>query len=183
MPTRPLNATAASLLGFLHGGPMTGWDLVAVAQQRIGDFWSLTQSQVYRELTAMAAAGLVVPGARGRRDRQPYAITDAGRAAFAEWVDREPAAETIRFPLLLTVLFGRHLPAERLAAYLAAHRAVHTERLAGYQRARDELPADAADADPYGVATLQFGLAYEQAVLDWFTALPPQIAPPDQALS
>jgi len=33
---------------------MTGWDLVAVAQQRIGNFWTLTQSQVYRELTAMA---------------------------------------------------------------------------------------------------------------------------------
>jgi len=29
---RPLNPTAASLLGFLHHGPMTGWDLVAAAQ-------------------------------------------------------------------------------------------------------------------------------------------------------
>ena len=176
MPTRPLNATAASLLGFLHDGPMTGWDLVSVAQDRIGDFWSLTQSQVYRELTAMAVAGLVVAGERGRRDRQPYAITDAGRRAFAEWVSREPGSETIRFPLLLTVLFGRHLPPDRLSEYVAAHRAVHAERLAGYERTRDELPADAADADPYGVATLQFGLAYERAVLDWFDGLPPRIA-------
>ncbi|MBM0238750.1 PadR family transcriptional regulator [Micromonospora sp. ATA32] len=75
MPARPLNATAASLLGFLHDGPMTGWDLVTVAEQRIGAFWSLTQSQVYRELTAMAAAGLVRAGERGPRDRQPYEIT------------------------------------------------------------------------------------------------------------
>ncbi len=53
----PLNATAASLLGFLHEGPKTGWDLVATAQDRIGKFWSVTTSQVYRELAAMEAAG------------------------------------------------------------------------------------------------------------------------------
>src|SRR4051795_585336 len=116
MPSRPLNATAASLLGFLHEGPMSGWDLVATAQSRIGDFWSLTQSQVYRELAAMAADGLVEAHERGRRDRRPYAITDAGRSAFAAWADREPEPEAIRFPLLLTIMFGRHLPPGRLAA-------------------------------------------------------------------
>ena len=106
---RQLNSTAASLLGFLHEGPMTGWDLVAIAQRRIGDFWSLTQSQVYRELAAMAEADLVRAGERGPRDRQPYELTDAGRAAFREWLNREPGAETIRFPLLLMLVFGRHL--------------------------------------------------------------------------
>ncbi len=84
MPPRPLNATAGSLLGFLHEGPMTGYDLVAVARNRIGDFWSLTQSQVYRELAAMAEDGLVAAGQRGRRDRRPYELTDAGRAAFKD---------------------------------------------------------------------------------------------------
>ncbi|WP_046562588.1 PadR family transcriptional regulator [Micromonospora sp. HK10] len=172
MPDRPMNATAASLLGFLHDGPMTGWDLVEYAQQRIGGFWSLTQSQVYRELAAMAAAGLVRAGERGRRDRQPYEITEAGRAAFAEWAANPPAEEAIRFPLLLTVLFGRHLPPERLAEYLAAHRATHAARLAGYEAVAAALPAEADDIDPYSVATLRFGLAYERAVLDWFDALP-----------
>ncbi|HEX5595815.1 MAG TPA: PadR family transcriptional regulator [Micromonosporaceae bacterium] len=175
-PPHPLNATAASLLGFLHEGPMTGWDLVAVAQRRIGDFWSLTQSQVYRELSRMAQDGLVVAGERGRRDRRPYAITDAGRQAFADWVHRPPGEETIRFPLLLTVLFGRHLPPEQLGEYLAEHRAAHAARLGRYEQAQAELPSDAAEADPYAVAALQFGLAYERAVLDWFDALPPQLA-------
>ncbi len=175
MPDRPLNATAASLLGFLHDGPMTGWDLVEYAQQRIGSFWSLTQSQVYRELTAMAAAGLIRAGERGRRDRQPYEITDAGRAAFAEWAAKPPAEETIRFPLLLTVLFGRHLPADRLAAFLAEHRAAHATRLARYEQTAAALPDEAEAGDPYSVATLRFGLAYERAVLDWFANLPPAL--------
>jgi DNA-binding PadR family transcriptional regulator len=179
-PARPLNATAASLLGFLHAGPMTGWDLVATAQAVIGDFWSLTQSQVYRELAAMADAGLVVAGERGARDRQPYALTDAGRAAFAAWLDRDPGPESIRFPLLLTVTFGRHLPPDRLAGYLRRHREEHVGRLLRYATMRGEA-ADAADQDPYALATLDFGLAYERAVLDWFDQLPPAIRGADPA--
>ncbi len=176
MPARTLNATAASLLGFLHDGPMSGWDLVATAQSRIGDFWSLTQSQVYRELAAMAADGLVEAHERGRRDRRPYAITDAGRAAFTAWVAQEPDPETIRFPLLLTIMFGRHVPAGRLAAIVAQHREVHAARLAAYERIDAELPSGAAEAEPYAVATLAFGLAYERAMLAWFDDLPPAIA-------
>ena len=102
---RPLNATAASLLGFLHDGPMTGYELAAMAQRVIGDFWSLTQSQVYRELAWMAEAGLVTAGERGHGtvDHMP---ANPGRVAFAEWVMRPPGAETIRHPLLLAISFG-----------------------------------------------------------------------------
>ena len=182
MANRPLNATAASLLGFLHEGPMTGWDLVATARHRIGDFWSLTQSQVYRELTAMADAGLVEAGERGRRDRRPFRLTPAGRAAFAEWVDREPPMETIRFPLLLTIHFGGHLPPERLAQFVARHRAEHAGRLEAYERelaqSQQSAPPTAPD-DPYSLATLRFGIAYERGVLAWLDELPSILRPED----
>jgi DNA-binding PadR family transcriptional regulator len=168
--SRPLNATAASLLGFLHAGPQTGWDLVRTAELRIGAFWSITRSQVYRELAAMSAAGLVVPGEAGPRDRRPYALTDAGRAAFLNWLDSPPGDEVIRFPLLLTVAFGAHLPPARLAAFAAEHRRRHEARLEGYRAA---IAAAGAEADRYALATLRFGVRYEQAVLDWFDELEP----------
>ena len=171
MPHRPLNATAGSLLGFLHDGPMTGYDLVAVARQRIGDFWSLTQSQVYRELASMADGGLVVAGERGPRDRRPYALTDAGREAFQEWVNREPGEETVRFPLLVTMVFGGHVEPERMAAFLERHRAVHAQRLATYESQRDQIDPESLEADPFAVAPLDFGIAYERAVLEWFEKL------------
>jgi len=177
---RPLNATAASLLGFLHDQPLTGWDLVVTAQTLIGDFWSLTQSQVYRELTAMADAGLVQAGERGRRERKPYAITDAGRAAFAQWLDRDPGGETIRFPLLLTLVFGRHLPAERLGAFLAQHRQVHAARLTRYEDQQAAVETAGGEPDPYTLATLDFGVTYERAVLDWFDRLPTEMVTPEQ---
>lgn len=177
MRGQSLNATAASLLGFLHEGPMTGWDLVVVAQQRIGNFWTLTQSQVYRELTAMAKAGLVTAGPPGPRDRKPYTITAKGRAEFREWIGGEPGLEQIRFPLLVTLMFARHLAPERLAEILAAHRGAHVDRLASYEQAAAEI-RDAPGADPSRLATLEFGLRYERAVLDWFDHLPSILGSP-----
>ncbi|WP_431968604.1 PadR family transcriptional regulator [Nocardia sp. bgisy134] len=163
---KPLNSTAASLLGFLHEGPMSGWDLVTLAQDRIGDFWTITQSQVYRELAAMDAAGLVVKGETGARERTPYRITDAGREAFLEWVTRDPGAETIRVPLLLTMSFGDHLDAEHLDRIIAANREVHQRRLDHY------LKEEGAPRRPHQRATLEFGIGYERAVLAWFDRLP-----------
>jgi DNA-binding PadR family transcriptional regulator len=166
---RSLNATAASLLGLLHDGPLTGWDLVATAQERIGNFWTLTQSQVYRELTRMTEDGLVTVGEPGPRDRKPYTITEAGRAAFAEWVDADPARDQIRVPLLLTILFSGHLRPGRLAEIIAAARAGHAERLAAY---REHEQALIGSADRVRLATLRFGIRHEQAALDWFDELP-----------
>jgi DNA-binding PadR family transcriptional regulator len=170
---RRLNATAASLLGFLHWGPMSGWDLAATAEHVIGDFWSLTRSQVYRELAWMAEAGLIRKGERGSRDRQPYVLTDAGRAAFRAWTSEEPGPETIRFPLLLAISFGRHIPPERLASFVRSHRAVHAKRLAEYEAHLADAERD--DRDVYREATLAFGIAYERAVREWFETLPAEI--------
>lgn len=165
------NATAAALLGLLLDRPMTGWDLMVAAQERVGNFWTLTRSQVYRELAAMAARGLVAAGPTGPRDRKPYEVTPAGRAAFAEWLEGGPGEDQMRIPLLLTIAFADHLPAGRLAEIVESQRAVHAERLERYLAGREWLRS----ADPTGavrLATLEFGIRHEQAVLDWFEALP-----------
>jgi DNA-binding PadR family transcriptional regulator len=162
-----LNPTAASLLGFLHAGEASGYELLGIAEAFIGDFWSLTRSQVYRELAALDERGLVVAGATGTRSRRPYTLTDAGREAFAEWLAQPPEAEQIRYPLLLTLAFGAQLDTGRLLGYVERHRVAHEGRLAGY------LAMDAQDGlDPYQRATLRFGIHYERAALAWMDELP-----------
>ncbi len=170
MPERSINATVASLLGFLHEGPQSGWDLVNTAQDTIGDFWSLTRSQVYRELSTMAAQGLIEADAVGPRERRAYRLTDAGRSAFRDWLEREPAPEQIRYPLLLTLAFARHLSDDAIAGFVARHRAVHAARLAAYVESR--AAAEAAGASPRDLVTLDFGIRYERSVLEWFDGLP-----------
>lgn len=161
-----LNPTAASLLGFLHGGEASGYELVAVAELVIGAFWSLTRSQVYRELATLAERGLVEAGETGPRARRPFRLTDAGREAFAAWVREPPGDEQIRYPLLLSIAFGEHLGPARVQEFVAEHRRRHQDRLATYV----EL-AGALD-DHYQRATLAFGIHYERAVLAWMDDLP-----------
>jgi DNA-binding PadR family transcriptional regulator len=163
VPQPKLNATQGSLLGFLHDGPMTGWDLLRQIQSGLARFWNITTSHVYRELRTLEERGLVRAGAPGARDRRPFAITAAGRRAFRAWMKEEPGAEQMRFPLLVTLWFGRHLDPETLRGFLEHSRVEHAERLALYESIAD---ADAT-GDAGRQAVVQFGIAYERALVDW----------------
>ena len=170
-----LNSTAGALLGLLRAGPRSGYDLVAEADKVIGGFWTITRSQVYRELSDLADRGLVKRGEVGPRDRQPFRLTSQGRAAFKAWVNTAPEPENLRVPLLLRLTFAEELDPEHLKATLSAHRDVHERRLEEYRALDRELAA--GGVPPEQRVTLAFGIAYESAVLGWFDQLPPELAP------
>jgi DNA-binding PadR family transcriptional regulator len=161
-----LNATGASLLGLLHEGPATGWDLLEQARRGLARFWNMTSSHVYRELKTLETRGLVRAGAPGPRDRRPFSITRSGRTAFAHWIRQEPAHEQMRIPLLVTLWFAKHLDDETLAGFLDVHRAEHEHRLAEYGGFIDAVAASDT-ADPHVGAVVEFGIAYEEAFLGW----------------
>src|SRR6476620_11330883 len=114
MADTSLNATAAALLGLLHSGPMTGGQLMAEAERRLGPYWSMTRSQVYRELPALADLGYVRLGKPGPRSSQPYAITAAGKRAFSRWLTEAPGRDAVRKPIALRVAFGEQHSANQL---------------------------------------------------------------------
>jgi DNA-binding PadR family transcriptional regulator len=161
-----LNATQGSLLGFLHDGPRTGWDLLQEVEHGLARFWYFTPSHVYRELRALEERGLVGAGTAGPRDRVPFTITAAGRRAFRAWIRQPPGPEQMRFPLLVTLWFGRHLEPETLAEMVEAARHDHARRLELYE----SVAARATD-DPHTAAVVRFGIGYERAVLVWLDDL------------
>ena len=165
-----LNATAGAVLGLLRGGPRSGYDLVADAQKVVGSFWTVTRSQVYRELADLAERGFVVRGEVGPRDRQPFEITTAGRDAFRAWVNTPPEPENLRIPLLLRLTFADEVDPDRLQVILSEHRDVHARRLDEYRDLDAEL--EAGGIPPEARVTLAYGISYESAVLQWFDALP-----------
>lgn len=167
-----VNATAAALLGLLRAGPATGYALYARASAELGDFWTVTRSQVYRELAAMAATGLVQAGAAGAREARPYTLTEAGTHAFAGWLHADSGPDTVRIPLLLKLAFADALDPHRLAELVGTDRAVHAARLASYEDSERALREAGTDPGSLELATLAFGLAYERAVLSWCDALP-----------
>jgi DNA-binding PadR family transcriptional regulator len=165
--TDSLNATQGSLLGFLYDGPKTGWDLLEEVKGGLSRFWNVTPSHVYRELRTLEERKLVIAGPPGVRDRRPFSITAAGRKAFRAWLHSEPGPEQIRFPLLVTLWFARHLEPDTLAGFVRSSRRDHEERLRLYEGA---IPKD-----PHTDAVVAFGVAYERAVLGWLATLPQRL--------
>jgi DNA-binding PadR family transcriptional regulator len=161
----PVNATAAALLGLLRDGPASGYDLHQRAAAELGDFWTVTRSQVYRELAALVERGLVTAVDSGARARREHSLTADGARAFEEWMVGEPAGEVVRIPLLLRLAFVDALPAQRLREMVAASRATHAARLQRYELLEQAaLEIGGTDGD---LVTLRFGLRYERAVLAW----------------
>ncbi|KAA2262834.1 PadR family transcriptional regulator [Solihabitans fulvus] len=161
-----LNATAAALLGLLHDGPKTGGQLVAEAGERFGAFFSVTRSQVYRELPALAEAGLLRLGKQGPRSSQQYVLTAAGKKTFKAWLTTEPGPDHLRSPLILRLVHAGSLTGKQRATIVDAARAVYTAE-------QDAARTAAKTAeDPYAKAVAEFGLAHAKAVLKLLDAIP-----------
>lgn len=176
MAREQINATAATLLGFLFDGPKTGWDLIQVIETTVGHCWNTTRSQVYRELHSLDRLGYATKGEAGARDRTPYTITETGREAFQVWINKTPGPELVRIPFLLHLFFGKHIERDRLERFIRAERLEHEERLDHLrtlaEAARASRSADHPKAPRTEMLALLYGLTYEEAIVKWFDGLP-----------
>jgi DNA-binding PadR family transcriptional regulator len=161
-----VNATAAALLGLLRDGPMTGGQLVAAAAARFGAFFTVTRSQVYRELPAMASAGLLKLGEQGPRASQQFVITPAGRRAFTAWLAEGGGTDGLRSPLVLRLLHADQLDVKERSELVGGAREVYAARLAEARaNARGEM-------DPYRKAVADFTVAHMRAMVKLLDAIP-----------
>ncbi|MGH3622834.1 MAG: PadR family transcriptional regulator [Sciscionella sp.] len=161
-----LNATSAALLGLLHDGPQTGGELVSAAGERFGAFFSVTRSQVYRELPTLAEAGLVRLGKQGPRSSQQYVITATGKKAFKNWLTAEPGPDHLRSPLILRLVHADSLTAKQRTSLVESARSRYNAEL-------DAAKTSVKNADgPYEKAVAEFALAHSRALLKLLEAVP-----------
>jgi DNA-binding PadR family transcriptional regulator len=161
-----VNSTAAALLGLLHTGPMTGGQLVAAAAERFGSFFSVTRSQVYRELPVLADAGLLELGTLGPRASQQYVITAAGRRSFKAWLNDSAGADALRSPLVLRLLHAGSLTVRQRGELVRVSREAYAERLTAARAAAR------GERDPYRKAVADFVVAHVRAMLKLLDAVP-----------
>lgn len=166
---KKINATAATLLGFLEGAPHTGWELTRSIESTVGHFWNVTRSQIYRELRTLSELGLAEAGESGARDKTPYSITPEGRSAFREWLSASPGPDLVRMPFLLRLFFAPHVEPDKLRHFIRAARVQHEQQVEIFEQAEKDLPPPSLE-NPVGLA-LGYGLAYERAILAWFESI------------
>lgn len=129
------------ILGLLSHEPLSGYDIRQRIDEAIGFFWRESYGQIYPVLARLRRRGLVrrSAAARGKRRRQTYAITPAGRDALAAWLRDPPEPESVRNELLLKTFFSAALPTRVLRTHVEAFLARQRALAAYFARGAGEV--------------------------------------------
>jgi DNA-binding PadR family transcriptional regulator len=146
--------------------PRSGYDIKRVVDNSTRFFWAASYGQIYPELKRLAERGLIEPDAEpeGGRRRTRYRITDAGRAALAEWIRNPDLAHELRDEGLLKLFFAGLLEREDAIAVVEAARRRHVEK----REALLAIEPRAEATERFGpLAVLRYGLGMSEFAIDW----------------
>ncbi|MFD8980870.1 PadR family transcriptional regulator [Streptomyces sp. NPDC059564] len=156
-----------ALLGLLSERPASGYDLLKRFETSLANVWPATQSQMYTELSKLAAAGLISASAEGPRGRKEYTLTDEGLAELRHWLTETKPTRNTRSDLLLRVFFLGVLTPEQARGYL-------TELTEMSAREYEELRALEKSIDwgddtlsVHGRIALEYGLRFNAMRREW----------------
>lgn len=145
-------------------------------------FWHAYHSQIYTTLRKLEEDGLLVSDLEDGDDklnRRLYSITEAGRAELHTWLNAPLTTMVpVKEDLLVRLFFSGARPKEQVLDELRFQRHLHQQKLLYYQTLSadhmfgqivgegGDVAAIAAEI-PYWVATLRFGIQFEQMYLAW----------------
>ncbi|MGB3909391.1 MAG: PadR family transcriptional regulator [Pseudolysinimonas sp.] len=163
------------ILGLLLIGPATLYTLNKQFEQGISLFYSASFGSIRSALTVLLDKRLVTvaESVENGRSKKTYSITDAGRAAFTEWMLAPIAGGNLETVALSKLYLLGLLPAEARSGILndIADRIAHDERqleqLAGMLDTM-ELPPEYREIFRYQRLTLDYGLMSHRAAREFF---------------
>ena len=164
------------ILGLLLLQPQTLYSLNKHFEQGISLFYRASYGALQSALKSLLGRGLVtyVEGIEGGRNKKTYSITDAGRAAFAEWMRAPVTGRDLEVAALSKLyLLGLVEDGEERAAVLddlvsAMERETASLEAFAEQVDATEVPDEYARVFRYRRATLEYGLMVHRASLGWF---------------
>jgi len=166
-----LTPTSYLVLGLVHAYPgSTSYDLKVIVAGSIGYFWTFPHSQLYAEPARLVDLGLLADDreATGRKRRR-FTITTAGVEALERWLARPAAAPTeIRDLAVLQLFFSSAVTPQQVRELAHAQITAHDARLAEYEDIAARAVSNTGGGTPYMYATLQLGLRFERAALEFW---------------
>jgi DNA-binding PadR family transcriptional regulator len=180
-----LSRTSYVVLGMLAvGGDRSGYDIRQAIESSVGYFWGESYGQIYPALKQLAAEGLIKPGGKpgkpgssatglrrgdGRRRRQAWRITAAGRSVLRNWLAAPFQNDPPRNEFLLKLFFGAEADPKVAVAHIHELERRNLESL----RMMEQIEAIAPKANAgepglkYWMLTLRLGMAITRAALEW----------------
>lgn len=165
------------LLGLLHYGDMTGYELSKAFHASLSFFWETQQSQIYRELNKLEAEGLLSSRVEIQTDKpnkRIYTITESGVKAWRDWLASAMPEEIIptRSEVLMRLFFSAERDSSDMAAALrqiAETYRLQTERMKGIGSIIEEYKAIVPSEREtfFWELTADFGYAYSKMCQTW----------------
>lgn len=164
-----------ALLALLGERPHTGYELTRRMRGTVSLFWTARHSQIYPELAAMEADGLVTheatPGP-GPREKKTYALTDTGRATLRAWLASPTERRSPKDELTLKAYAASSGAPAMLARNFRNEATQSRRQLEDLAVDRAQLEADPAHAEPsrpqFGwYLSLMRGITAQEAYRDW----------------
>lgn len=166
-----VNKTRYAILGVLLSGPASGYEIKSLMGRSTAYFWRESDSTIYPMLKVLAKEGKVLPQTVfiGKKRKEVFSITEAGREEFKAWFESPTGSETPRNEFLLKLFFVSdqkemtRIFQERLEKIEGIHEEYKKieERLEGMP----DLPEKAAR-----LKALRYGIALLESEMQWLNA-------------
>lgn len=104
---KSVNKTRYAILGMLLDEPCTGYEIKSLMERSTVYFWRESDSTIYPMLKVLAREGKTVSETVyvGKKKKEVFSITEAGRKEFAAWLAGPTGSETPRNEFLLKLFF------------------------------------------------------------------------------
>jgi len=151
---------------------MAGYEIKTWIENSLANFWSESFGQLYPQLAALEAAGLVEldPDAEtDGRGKKVYKITQNGRAHLADWLDEPPKSRPLRDELLMKVFFAPEGDLASIIAHVQDSRATAKKDLKRYRGIEADL-LERAHTNPkarFWLMTVRSGIQHANAHIGW----------------
>jgi PadR family transcriptional regulator, regulatory protein AphA len=164
-----------AILASLEFKPMTGYDLKKFFDSSADNFWTTTQSHIYKALGDLEKEGWVekcVIEQEDKPNRKEFSITATGRAELRRWLTTPLLPAPVREAWLVQLFFSHNSSDQEIAALIEQRGKAIREILDTYQGYTGaaiprDLPPELERAGSLWQITLDYGVAYYEFELHW----------------
>ena len=163
-----VNKTRYAILGMLLDSPCTGYEIKSFMSRSTVYFWRESDSTIYPMLKVLAKEGKVLSEIVyvGKKKKEIFSITKAGRAEFKAWLERPTGSETQRNEFLLKLFFVRD---QEEMSRLFQERLEKTEKTYEEYKKIEERLESLGDFSSKAIRlkTLRYGMAHIALEIKW----------------
>jgi PadR family transcriptional regulator AphA len=166
------NKTRFVILGMLLDQPRSGYEIREIVRKSINYFWHESDASIYPMLRLLANEKKVLFQTEfvGKRKKEIFTITDAGRQEFVEWLQRPAEPDSRRHEFLLKFYFTTENDKKSMYQHFE-HRLRYLEQtLEEYKQIEKRLESLLIEKFPrkhFWIKTLRNGIAHVELDISW----------------